>query len=783
MIIHTFRFLVCFSLLASLSVFLPAHSKAAEKKVKEPIQVISPNGGQTVLVDQSLEILWNKGMYTSGYVTIELIKNRNVVHTIAGEVWNTGSHTWRVPNLPRGKDYRIRISSLVNPSHHDESDRGFSISYKPFKVKFPGKGDEVIDAYSTTTWFIYWEKSDGGSHVKIILHKYTHPGSREFSRTIVERTENSGSFRWQPAHDLPTSKYYKVEIISLGKGRYRALSDHFFTLKNDAPLKIIYPHKDIRYSTLSPMEIIWKPGNYWNTSRMANKWVDIVVQRSIWSSGQFLMWSGQWPVAHQTENDGSFLWKIPEDVPSGDRFVLSIRSTHAPNIIHAQSEWFGINNEGQSIEITHPNKPVIWHTGGTYQITWKKGSEKGYLDNIAIVLQKAGKNYRTISAKLENTGYYQWTIPQSIDTGDDYSIMLHVPYHSYWVRDKSDEQFSIIGKPYIKLIYPNGGETVIATGPCTIKWDSANTSSEVFIALHKGQQPIRKIATSAESGQYDWSFDKELTNDSIQSGDDYWFAVYNKDQPMQYSDGSDKPFVLILPKTGKDKDDRYLPNKHYRTKKELGKRSKPGYQGDFTAHKQYNPLNDPSFKSQPHDKTAEKKLAGLVEEFQKQSSASQVQKKKSGAIGGKTVVSQSDLYTSGNIGTPASSSKKKKQQKSSTRQKGDSGDGDLSSVTVNSREVTITFWDHRDEDGDIINIYLNNRLLKKDIRLKNKKQSFQLRLNPGKNIFEIEAVNEGTSPPNTASVQISNVVQGKSVQIAKKKSGQKAAMTLTAPSR
>ncbi|HED12882.1 MAG TPA: PASTA domain-containing protein [Gammaproteobacteria bacterium] len=107
--------------------------------------------------------------------------------------------------------------------------------------------------------------------------------------------------------------------------------------------------------------------------------------------------------------------------------------------------------------------------------------------------------------------------------------------------------------------------------------------------------------------------------------------------------------------------------------------------------------------------------------------------------------------------------------------------GNLSNVSVSQQNVTITFWDNRKEDGDIINIYLNGNLLKGGLTLTKKKQSFDVRLNPGKNIFEVEAVNEGTDPPNTAAVRISHVTQGRGTQIYQRKSGQRASMMLLAP--
>ena len=112
---------------------------------------------------------------------------------------------------------------------------------------------------------------------------------------------------------------------------------------------------------------------------------------------------------------------------------------------------------------------------------------------------------------------------------------------------------------------------------------------------------------------------------------------------------------------------------------------------------------------------------------------------------------------------------------------GQGGMGNLTNVTVSQQDITVTLWDHGKEDGDIINIYLNGQLFKGNVRLTNAKKKFQVKLNSGNNTFEVEAVNEGSIPPNTASVRISHVTSGRGTQIYERKSGKRASMNLSAP--
>ncbi len=106
----------------------------------------------------------------------------------------------------------------------------------------------------------------------------------------------------------------------------------------------------------------------------------------------------------------------------------------------------------------------------------------------------------------------------------------------------------------------------------------------------------------------------------------------------------------------------------------------------------------------------------------------------------------------------------------------------LSDVTVGSRNVTVSFWDHGSEDGDRIDINLNGQPLRQNISLTKAKQSFNVTLQSGTNQFGVKALNEGSASPNTASVEISNVTSGRAVQVYSIKNGQSTGMNLIAPS-
>ncbi len=79
----------------------------------------------------------------------------------------------------------------------------------------------------------------------------------------------------------------------------------------------------------------------------------------------------------------------------------------------------------------------------------------------------------------------------------------------------------------------------------------------------------------------------------------------------------------------------------------------------------------------------------------------------------------------------------------------------VKTVTVSSTQVTIHVWDDALEDGDIITLYLNDRPIVSNFRLKNSKHTVNATLKRGKaNTLYLYAHNLGEYPPNTAAIQL-----------------------------
>ncbi len=107
----------------------------------------SPGGGESWLIGATYDITW--GSAIGGNVKIELLKNGSLHSTIVASTQNDGSYLWTIPtDQTSGSDYKIRITSVEQPSKSDESATNFSIT-----------ADPLGDALDTNDLGLVWSTS------------------------------------------------------------------------------------------------------------------------------------------------------------------------------------------------------------------------------------------------------------------------------------------------------------------------------------------------------------------------------------------------------------------------------------------------------------------------------------------------------------------------------------------------------------------------------------------------------------------------------------------------
>ena len=89
----------------------------------------------------------------------------------------------------------------------------------------------------------------------------------------------------------------------------------------------------------------------------------------------------------------------------------------------------------------------------------------------------------------------------------------------------------------------------------------------------------------------------------------------------------------------------------------------------------------------------------------------------------------------------------------------------VGSLKTNSETVNLDFWDTRQQDGDIISVYINDEIFVKKLEVKHKHKTIKATLKPGKNKIIFKAENLGKIPPNTAALKIHGDGFEKTIQL------------------
>ena len=80
----------------------------------------------------------------------------------------------------------------------------------------------------------------------------------------------------------------------------------------------------------------------------------------------------------------------------------------------------------------------------------------------------------------------------------------------------------------------------------------------------------------------------------------------------------------------------------------------------------------------------------------------------------------------------------------------------VSKFVSDSPYLTVHIWDHKEIDGDIINILLNDRIVLRAYTIRRRKKKLKIPLAPGSNTLSLQALNLGSIPPNTAAITLSD---------------------------
>ncbi|SFE80253.1 Ser-Thr-rich GPI-anchored membrane family protein [Thermoflexibacter ruber] len=166
------------------------------------LQVTVPIAAQTWYSNGfTYRIDWTNN--TQRPVRVDLLRGSTVVQNIAVNLLaNTTNFT--LPELPEGTDYRIRVSSMENPTLVSESPL-VRILRPTITVNFPRGGESLIQELRHQ---IQWTSNLPAEElVKIDLYI-----GDIFNRVIASSVENNGTFSWNIGTNVPVGSNYRIRV-------------------------------------------------------------------------------------------------------------------------------------------------------------------------------------------------------------------------------------------------------------------------------------------------------------------------------------------------------------------------------------------------------------------------------------------------------------------------------------------------------------------------------------------------------------------------------------------
>jgi hypothetical protein len=492
-----------------------------------PFTIISPVSGTTWEAGSKQTITWGYTGNPGSKVRLDLLQSGSYLLTIASSVSvgtsGAGSYAWNIPGaLDSGSDYTIGITSTT-----DSSATGTSES---FTINGPTITNVNINSSNGTftagqKYTISWSYTGSPGNVKIDLLQNGSEYANIKSSTNVGKS-NAGSYSWTIPATQPTGSY-TVKVTALANSDCTNTSSSF----------------SIAGPTITGVNINSSGGTCTAGQKYTISWsytgspgnVKIVLQGSTTTT------TIKSSTSAGTSGTGSYAWTIPNAQSTGSYTVTVTALANAD-----------FSNTSSSFSIAGPtiSKVSVSSTNGTltagqkYTISWSYTGNPG---NVKIVLLQ-GSTTSTIKSSTSvgqnNTGSYNWTVPNTQSTGSNYQVTVTALANSSCSATSSS--FAISG-PTITVTSPNGGETWTAGQKYTIKWTYTGNPGHLSIELLNGTAVPQTIKSSASagangSGAYNWTIPKNQA-----AGSSYRIQVTSTANGS-ITDTSDNDFSIVAVK-------------------------------------------------------------------------------------------------------------------------------------------------------------------------------------------------------------------------------------------
>ena len=201
-------------------------------------------------------------------------------------------------------------------------------------------------------------------------------------------------------------------------------------------------------------------------------------------------------IASSTQNDGDYLWTIPDTTSSNCFIRISDVANSMINDLCDGS--FSILR--QSIDIRKPDGGEILVIGETCPIHW---DWTGKFNDVKIEYSTdAGGTWVSITNSTSNDGSYNWTIPNTPSP----TCLIRVTNKDDIDCSNTSDAFFSIALNTISIIQPDGGEAYTIGENYPIYWDWTGSFNDVKIqySTDAGGTWISITNSTSNDGSYNW---------------------------------------------------------------------------------------------------------------------------------------------------------------------------------------------------------------------------------------------------------------------------------------
>jgi len=213
----------------------------------------------------------------------------------------------------------------------------------------------------------------------------------------------------------------------------------------------------------------------------------------------------------------------------------------------------------RTVKIISPNGGEKYYKGSTITINWSCTPAEG-TGKLFLTKQRKGEvaviQTFTLKPSFSENHEFDWKIPSDISVGDEYKIGVEVKYGTMKRTDYSDRFFTIdaleviteVAAPRIfariRIISPNGGETIYKGENYLVEWESPDSIGRPRLSLRQGEGFVHDIFGLLPEGpfgsnryRYNWSVPSEIPNDNC-------YKLRIEAATMRGYDDSDRCFTV-----------------------------------------------------------------------------------------------------------------------------------------------------------------------------------------------------------------------------------------------